>query len=59
MTGVAYGDIIRALGSEVVLVVTALVALVFDLGWARHSGLRERTRAVGLLTGWRCCSKRC
>ena len=49
MSAVPYLEVFRALGAEIVLAISALVVLAFDLGWARKSELAARNRAVGIV----------
>jgi NADH-quinone oxidoreductase subunit N len=47
VTPVPYWDVFKGLGAEVILTLTALVALTLDLASARHEELSVRSRTVG------------
>ena len=47
MTPISYFDVLKGLGAETILAITALVALTLDLASLRHAETATRTRTIG------------
>ena len=50
MNGTFYFDLFHALSAEIILLVTAFVALTLDLAWLRQAEMRMRRQIIGLVT---------